>query len=162
MKCPISEIPVIQCPVTSCMWHNNKCERNCALLANNTHEIEVAEAKGFSIVEGYRETAKAKKNIIRVIILDNYIEWYKETGNKHKARRKKYRAVKERGKEIQKLSILNKENRKVFKIGRKEFCGLCQIAEYEDFIKSCEIEKAPELHIVLGIRKNLVIDMQVN
>lgn len=152
MKCPVSSIPITTCPVTTCMWYADKFQTRCALLSNSTHEVDIADYKGLTIVEGYRETAKAKKAIQNIIILDKYYNWIKES-KREKIKGKGYKEIYSYAKGIRKESILTKRNKRLFNLSTRQFIHLSMVTNYQEFLSTLSVS-APELHILIGVRKN--------
>lgn len=152
MQCPVSNIPINKCPVTTCMWYAEKCDNNCALLSNSTHEVDIADFKGLTIVEGYRETAKARKAIQNILILDKYYNWIKESKFK-KIKSKGIKEIRSYAKGIREESLLAKSNKRLFDLRLSQFIQLTLLSNYEEFLKTVNVT-APDLHLLIGIRKN--------
>jgi hypothetical protein len=84
--CPLTNIEIIECPVTTCSYYASTCKRNCLHAAGLTDDVEfhasdIAEAKGLSVDKMKRETSRATKQIHKALVLNDFLQWCDSTSH---------------------------------------------------------------------------------
>ena len=154
MECPLTNLEIPSCPVTTCMWHSKKTKGKCLLNKNEVHEIDLAKSKNLTVNQGYKETARAKSAIISILFLDKY--YAKAIKDKH--RKYKSTTLRKTAKAALQESLLNKP---CFSLRLSDFIWMLKEHNYEEFCDELEDSiKIPALHTLLGLNKKTVDNLQ--
>lgn len=140
-----SKIISLPCAVTTCMWNVNG---NC-VYRKNAEDIDLGLAIGMSLNQTVAEIRRARGQIIRILILDEYINWCMD----------KYRLKKSVNKRLEKNTFVceafDKTSLSKFpqKISKYHFCLICKKSTYEKFCKERKNSQKLKVASTIGLRE---------
>lgn len=144
--CAVSnKIISLPCAVTTCMWNVGG---SCAY-RKNAEDIDLGLAKGMTLNQTVAEIRRAKGQIIRILVLDEYVNWCVD----------KYKIKKSLNKRLEKnefvLNAFNKTSLAKFPqtISKYHFCLLCKKSTYEKFCKERKNSQKLKIASTIGLRE---------
>lgn len=80
MNCPLTDIEIKKCRVTTCMWFARNAQGNCIAPTgeNIRSDSSIAYLKGVSLDFYTKEDNKGLRAIERIIILNAFLDWVKD------------------------------------------------------------------------------------
>ena len=144
-SCPVTNIGLSSCNVTSCMWNSSKYENNCSLNVSTISEYDLGEAKGYSISSVNKSVRKGKAEIIKLLTLDKYLTWIKDRKLKLIIKKKTY---------LREVYKNSQSSNNIFAINYKVFGAACLETLYSEFKETQPNLKQTKLSFLLGVREN--------
>lgn len=153
IKCPLSDVVVVRCPVTSCMWHDTKSKGNCAYRVS-ADETDLGQIKGLSIEDSALQARRAKASIQKILVLDKYVDFIRSRVTKEQEARLKDLVESD----VFLVSLREKTQvwNDLFHMNMAIFVEACRKKQFKDFVKENKAIASYKVSSLLGLRESML------
>lgn len=151
VNCPIAKITVVECPCTTCLWHDAAKPGKCGF-SERADETDQAVKLGMSLEEMSAEVRRSKAAIQKILILDKYIEHVRQEIQEKPSRL----SALEADHFLASLKGKSLAWNPLFKMDLQVFVELCRKQNYKTFVKKNEGMVKIKLASILGLRESVI------